>query len=251
MGLISKYRDGTAAVAATPLARSRTLAETVGHHWCMLLYWTHYWLWDRRFERNEQVATSGTVHREHLEPVSTAHADLSYEYGASPRLVVNWILDGLNIDLSKFSFIDYGSGRGRVLLTAAKRPFRSVRGIEFCSVLHEQAERNISGCAEKDIACRDVKSVFSDVLDYDLPDGDCILYFFNPFEAELLDRVVRKYTDSTKCGRDRVIIVYYNAKHDRTLMENKHVRVRRLSLWARLRLKLLSPHPVQVYEIVG
>ena len=197
------------------------------------------------------MATSGTVHREHLEPVSTAHADLSYEYGASPRLVVNWILNGLNVDFSQFSFIDYGSDRSRVLLTAARRPFRAVRGIEFCSVLHEQAERNVAGCPETDMACRDVKSVFSDVLDYDIPDGDCILYFFNPFEAELLDRVVRKYTDSPNCGKNRVIIIYYNAKHHRTLTENKHIRVKPLSPLTRLRLKLLSPHPMQVYEIVG
>ena len=217
----------------------------------MLLYWTHYWLWDRRFEGDEQVATSGTVHRDNLEPVSTAHADLSYEYGASPRLVVNWILNGLKVDFSRFAFIDYGSGRGRVLLTAAQRPFRAVRGVEFCSVLHEQAQRNIAGCRDADLACPDVKSVFSDVLDFDVPDGDCILYFFNPFEAELLDRVVRKYTDTPKCGQNRVIIVYYNAKHHGTLTDNKHIRVRPLSLLARLRIKLLSPHPVQVYEVVG
>lgn len=215
----------------------------------MLLYRIHYWLWDRRFEVDERVATSGTVPAHQLQPETTTHAELSYEYGASPRLVVDWILNGLRLDLRHYTFVDYGSGRGRVLLTAAGRPFRAVHGVEFCTDLHRAAVSNIAAHRENDIVCGDVRSHCCDVLDFPIPEGDIVLYFFNPFEAELLDRIMQRYTDACMLGHRRVVIVYYNARHHLTLAANKRIRPRRLAPLSRLLITLLSPHPVRVYEI--
>jgi hypothetical protein len=50
----------------------------------------------------------------------------------------------LNIDPRNFTFIDFGSGKGRVLLIAAGLPFKAVVGIEFSRELHEIAVQNIS-----------------------------------------------------------------------------------------------------------
>jgi len=41
------------------------------------------------------------------------------------------------------TFVDVGSGKGRVLLLAARHPFKRVVGIEFSPSLCEQARRNI------------------------------------------------------------------------------------------------------------
>ncbi|MCY6380688.1 class I SAM-dependent methyltransferase [Hoeflea prorocentri] len=224
--------------------------QLVRHFWAMFLYRVHYWMWDRWFETREAVATRGTLHQDDLSPVNSAHAKLSYEYGASPRLVLGWILKGLNEDLSRFSFVDYGSGRGRMLLTAAQWPFRLVHGIEFSSILHEQAERNISGYPKNHLKCRDIKSVCCDVMDYDTPKTDCILYFYNPFEGELLDKVIRKYSHCDDSGAKRkVIIVYYNSMHRHALNANERIRPRPMSRFVKLIIKLFSPHPVHIYEL--
>ncbi|MCP4074392.1 MAG: hypothetical protein GY742_22125 [Hyphomicrobiales bacterium] len=222
----------------------------VRHIRAMFLYRTHYWLSDRRFESLEKIATRGTVYKNDLSPVNATHADLSYEYGASPRLIADWLLDALEEDLNRYSFIDYGSGRGRVLLTAAGRPFRSVHGIEFCDALHKQAEINIAGYPDQHLVCQDVQSVCCDALDYALPDSDCILYFFNPFKEVLLDKVVRKSLETARANQRRIIIIYYNAKHDQPLVNNTGLKSRPLSPVAWLKLKLLSPHPVQIYDMI-
>lgn len=226
--------------------------QLVRHYWAMLLYRAHYWMWDRWFESRETVATHGTLHQDDLSPINPAHAGLSYEYGASPRLILGWILKGLNEDLSRFSFIDYGSGRGRMLLTAAHWPFRIVHGIEFSSVLHDQATRNIAGYPRHHLKCKDVKSVCCDVMDYGPPKSDCILYFYNPFEAELLDRVIRKYSHGKDEDAERkVIIIYYNSKHRNALHSNERVRSLPMSWFLRLMIKLFSPHPVHVYQLTS
>ena len=170
--------------------------ELMRHIRAMALYHTYSQLWDRKFERLEQIATRGTVFPEELSPVSSAHANLTYEYGPSPRPVVQWLLDALKVDFSEYSFVDIGSGRGRVLLTAAGRPFKRVHGVEFCSNLHEEASSNIAGYPGEHLKCRDVKSILCDALDYDVPEGNCVLYFFNPFDVQLVERVVTKFLDS-------------------------------------------------------
>jgi cyclopropane fatty-acyl-phospholipid synthase-like methyltransferase len=52
-------------------------------------------------------------------------------------------LDRLQLDPRDFVFVDLGSGKGRVILRAATRPFRRVEGVEFSEPLHRVALRNI------------------------------------------------------------------------------------------------------------
>lgn len=226
--------------------------DLLRHIRAMSLYHTHSLLWDRKFEDLEKIATRGTVFPDEFSPVNSAHANLTYEYGPSPRLVVEWLLDALKVDFSQYSFVDIGSGRGRVLLTAAGKPFRRVHGVEFCSVLHEQAATNIAGYPGERLQCRDVQSILCDAMDYDIPDGNLVLYFFNPFDVQLVERVVSKFLDRSGVSGDRIIVIYYNAKVRRLLSGDPRLAFRPLSKLCRLRLKLLSPHPVQVYEgVVG
>ncbi|WP_136657846.1 class I SAM-dependent methyltransferase [Nitratireductor sp. XY-223] len=222
------------------------------HIRAMSLYHTYSLLWDRKFEGMEQIATRGTVFPDQLSPVNSAHANLTYEYGPSPRPVVEWLLKALKVDFSQYSFVDIGSGRGRVLLTAATKPFKQVHGVEFCSVLHEQASRNIAGYPGERLQCRDVQSILCDALDYEVPEGNCVLYFFNPFDVQLVERVVTKFLDSAARNGNRVIVIYYNSKVPELLSGDRRLAFRPLSKLCRLRLKLFSPHPVQVYErVVG
>ena len=49
----------------------------------------------------------------------------------------------LKIDFQEFTFIDIGSGKGRVLLMAADYPFRRILGIELLPALHRVAQENL------------------------------------------------------------------------------------------------------------
>ena len=56
----------------------------------------------------------------------------------------DWALSAIDDDLSQLSFVDYGAGKGRVLLLAAQHPFAAVGGIEFAEELHDDAAMNIA-----------------------------------------------------------------------------------------------------------
>src|ERR1700688_3075147 len=54
------------------------------------------------------------------------------------------VLADSRIAFEDFTFIDFGSGKGRALLLASEYPFRRIVGLEFSPELHLTAEENIA-----------------------------------------------------------------------------------------------------------
>ncbi|MGH7097851.1 MAG: hypothetical protein ACREE4_09370 [Stellaceae bacterium] len=66
----------------------------------------------------------------------------AHPYEGTPYGTVNRILADLPADVSDYVFVDYGSGKGRVILMASRRRFREVIGVEFVEPLHIIARRS-------------------------------------------------------------------------------------------------------------
>jgi hypothetical protein len=132
----------------------------------------------------------------------------AHPYEGTPFGTIKSVLARLPRDVSNYSFVDYGSGKGRVILMASRRRFRQVIGVEFAEPLHRLAEINISRFRGKSIS--PVKSVLSRAETFVIPDGPCILYFFNPFEAAVADEVVRSVISSCSAKPRHIMIVLYH-----------------------------------------
>ena len=70
------------------------------------------------------------------------HLDAN-EYAATPYRVIRRLFKLLPPHCFEGSFIDYGSGRGRVTVVASRYPFRRVIGIELSDILHREAQENL------------------------------------------------------------------------------------------------------------
>jgi SAM-dependent methyltransferase len=126
-------------------------------------------------------------------------------------------LDKLNIDPRDFVFVDFGSGKGRVLLIAATLPFKSVVGIEFSVELHETAVRNIARFPRELIRTATVTSRCKDPATYSLPAANLVCYFHNPFGPPILSQIVQRL--EAHCAKGyRVLVVYLDPRH-RALFE--------------------------------
>lgn len=209
----------------------------------------HQYLWDNRYEKHESVSTGGYCNADQLKPVDATNHVSGLSYLPTPRLVVKWILNGLNTDLSRFVFVDFGSGRGRVLLAAAEKPLNRVIGVEFCEILDGEAKQNISKYPAHLLACEKVESHCMDAVNFKLPDNDCILYFFNPFDAVIVDTVVRNAIRDSKKNNNRLIVVYFNPVFPNAVSRHEELQPLSLTMPQRLWLKLLGPYPVLVHEL--
>ena len=73
------------------------------------------------------------------------------------RVTWGWLISKamahLDVDPEDCTFIDYGSGKGKAMLVASDRPFKSIIGLEYAKRLHEIAVRNCQNYRSADQKC--------------------------------------------------------------------------------------------------
>lgn len=100
-------------------------------------------------------------------------------------------------------FVDFGSGKGRMVFMAACRyPFKRVIGIEISEALNNIAKMNIDKNIRK-LKCKDVELITSDVLDYEIPSDMTITYFYSPFTGSIFREVIRRIGHSVNSRDNR------------------------------------------------
>ena len=112
------------------------------------------------------------------------------DYAAIEPIRFKQALARLDIVYEDYTFVDFGSGKGRALLLASEFPFRRILGLEFSPELHKIAEENILRYRSATQKCRDIQSLNVDFADWVLPPGAAILFFFHPCRARVLTEVV-------------------------------------------------------------
>ena len=140
-------------------------------------------------------------------------------YEPSPYHITTKIIQELSIDHTRFSFLDFGSGKGRVLLIASQLPFKSVIGIEFSPELCEVAKGNIAKISPSKCAASWVECVHTDVMEYRLPGNPLVCYFYNPFDQVIMEVVVGRLVESLREIPREIYVIYLNAKY-RMLFDN-------------------------------
>jgi hypothetical protein len=115
-------------------------------------------------------------------------------------------------------FIDFGAGKGRVLLVAAGRyRFRRVIGVELSGALAAIARANIEASRRR-LRCPDVEVVTADILDYAVPDDVTVAYLYNPFRGALFDSLVAQLIASVDRRPRRLRLIYRTPlEHDRLI----------------------------------
>jgi hypothetical protein len=96
-----------------------------------------------KFDREFNVDTAGIISLADLD-VDAPNWIHGENYGPTSRATFEAIMAALPIDVSNFTFVDFGSGKGAVLLYALAFPFKEIIGVEFSSYLHKCAESNIA-----------------------------------------------------------------------------------------------------------
>jgi SAM-dependent methyltransferase len=158
---------------------------------------------DRAFDAARHVDTAGWVRRADLvtDSPNRAHAG---RYQPSTVDEFELLMGKLDVDHEDFVFVDYGSGKGRVLLLAADLPFKQIVGVEFSPPLHEIARQNIATLGRH--AAR-VETLVMDAAEYEPPLEPLVLYFFNPFDAPVMRRVLARVRASLERRPRPVYIV--------------------------------------------
>jgi hypothetical protein len=121
------------------------------------------------------------------------------------------VLARLEVPFEDFSFVDLGSGKGKLLLLAADYPFARIMGVEFSPGLHAVACENLRRYRSDRQRCRMLETVLADAATHPLPPGPVIAFIFNSFDPPTMRRVLRKL-DFDAMRPDPVYVAYITVR---------------------------------------
>lgn len=145
----------------------------------------------------------------------------SQAYGATRARPFVQLLNNLRLPDDSV-FVDFGSGKGRVLLIAAQYGFRRVVGIEFSAPLCEVARKNLELFRRRRAITSDVRVVHADVVQYVIEHDETVFYFFDPFSSEVLEKVLNNIRQSLTTHPRRIWVIYNSPQH-RDVMERSRL----------------------------
>lgn len=153
------------------------------------------------------VDTAGIVRLGGLR-IASENRDLGVRYQPSEPAAVRELIDALAIDHSEYVFVDYGSGKGRVLLVASEFPFKRIVGVEFSPELNQIARENLARFPRDRQRCSEIELVTVDAAEYELPAEPAVLYFYNPFAEPVLRRVLTGVQESLGSHPRPVLLLF-------------------------------------------
>jgi hypothetical protein len=124
----------------------------------------------------------------------------------------------LDIDFAKFTFVDLGAGKGRIILLASNFPFKRVLGVEFVPELHAAATRNIEIYQPAARQCYDVKCILSDVRNFDFPAVPLVIFMWHPFVGPVFEQVMANLEDSLRRDPREVYLVYLKPEFEHLIV---------------------------------
>ena len=149
------------------------------------------------------------LQQQKIKSVNLKHASI---YQGTNYSIIEKAFEFLKNENANDNIVDFGCGKGRVLVVAAFYGFKKITGIDFAGSLCREAELNI----EK------IKPLFSetnfeiicdDVVNYSVEDETNVFFFFNPFDEVVMLQIVKNILSSLKKNERKVYIVYVNPLH--------------------------------------
>lgn len=123
------------------------------------------------------------------------------------RLVLK-MLPRYQVKYDQWIFIDIGAGLGRNLLLASGYPFKRIIGIEISSFLCEKAYENIRQYNSKVKEPSIAEMYCTDVLEFEFPQEDTILYFWEPFTRAVMEQLLVRIEEQTRLYDTKFMLIF-------------------------------------------
>lgn len=168
------------------------------------------------FDKTTGLDTGGFIPGSQLTAFPTEDSyRLSY-YATPPSLAQamldRWLETPDRLFVEDYTFIDLGSGKGRVVVLASKLPFRKCIGVELSPNLHAIAADNFARWQHSGDARSPLKAICQDALAFEFPPGPCLVFLFNPFPAHVLAALVDRLAEAFADRPGQLDVLYVNAE---------------------------------------
>lgn len=174
---------------------------------------------DERYDRRHGVKTAGYTHLHEL-VIESPNKGMGIRYQPTTHKRMAAMFANLPQNLSEFTFVDFGSGRGRVLLFASGKKFKRVIGVEFSEELHLSAVENLARANHVRL-CPDVQSIHADATKFQVPEGPLVLYFFDPFRDDVMQKVLSNIRQAYLSRPRKIFLMYLAPVHEAMVLDTE------------------------------
>jgi len=165
---------------------------------------------DADFDTARGIDTGGKIELDCLSVVGDASNDGTHYQAVFPERFRE-ALESLTIEYGDYTFIDFGSGKGRAVLLAAQYPFQKVIGVEFAEELHRTAELNWhSYVRQPEVCCRVAEWHCMDAVAFPLPANPLVIYLYNPFGSTVMSKLIENVIRSCNSNPRSIYVLYLN-----------------------------------------
>jgi hypothetical protein len=175
----------------------------------LIIPYFDYW-----FDLKHGVNTCAVMFQDDVSGMSPERKEEIVRYEPTPVDVARSVLEKLPIDYSEYTFIDYGSGKARVLLLASEYPFKKIIGVELFKCLIEIARKNFKVCKNLNQKCIDIEMRCANATQFRLPNDPLVIFFFTPFKGMIMDQVAGNIKESLNNTPRPIHIVYYGSRDE-------------------------------------
>ena len=152
------------------------------------------------------IDTGGVIRLDELD-FQSPHKVYGVTYVPSPARIFSAAIRALPSDLTSFAFVDFGCGKGRAMLRAAKYGFKRIVGLDFSPELIAIGQKNLEIYKSKSGDGR-LTMHEGDAAQFEIPDESCVLYFFNPFGIEVASIVFERIAASWRANPRPIYVIW-------------------------------------------
>lgn len=122
------------------------------------------------------------------------------------------LMRALDVDPRQFTFVDLGSGKGKLMLLAARYGFAKVVGVEYAPGLHSVAIENIEKFMKASNRDAVITAINADARAFNLPQEPLVMLMFNPFGPQIARAVAEHIENDYRRNPREMYLIYANRR---------------------------------------
>lgn len=156
----------------------------------------------RYYEKKFNINTSA------LETDNKTNREIHFDYAPTLYSVLELLFDKYPFE-NNDHLVDFGSGKGRVLIFAAENSCPKITGYEIDKIRYLQSIENLENY-KKSNKCNSIINIYNeDVTKIALSESTNKFYFFNPFHLKVFIRVFDLILKSYNMKKREILIMLY------------------------------------------
>jgi SAM-dependent methyltransferase len=149
-----------------------------------------------------------------------------YAYQGTSWVILNKIFKFLSADedfnLSKTVLLDYGCGKGRVMIVALEFGVLHVFGVEYDKRIFNDCCNNLNKVFnfKKNKRKTNYECTHEDAKDYVIPKSCNTVFIYNPFGRKVMNQIITNLKDFVYKEETNITVIYVNPVFGEILIEN-------------------------------